>query len=125
MNQEVNVFLNQKQLPLRNEIDQLRSLIMDSSFSIKEIIKWNSPNYVFEGKDFLTMKIEPKKVILLVFHRGAKASEPLKRKFIDDDTHWLEWKGNDRAIMTFGHQKDIEVKATILREIIHKWIKNI
>jgi hypothetical protein len=71
-NKKVTKFLDELIHPLREEIEQLRQIILGSNSDLTENIKWNGPNYCFKGEDRITMKIQPPKQILLVFHRGAK-----------------------------------------------------
>ena len=122
MNPEVTTFLDNLNHPFRNEIEELRTIILSAKSGIEENIKWNGPNYTFNGEDRITMKIQPPKNIQLIFHRGAKKLEQPKDKLINDDSNLLVWKENDRAIATFNNMEEIENAASDLKEIIRKWI---
>ena len=122
MNPEVTTFLDNLNHPFRNEIEELRTIILSAKSGIEENIKWNGPNYTFNGEDRITMKIQPPKNIQLIFHRGAKKLEQPKDKLINDDSNLLVWKENDRAIATFNNMQEIENAASDLKEIIRKWI---
>lgn len=121
---EVTEFLDQLDHPLREEIEELRSIILSSNKNLAENIKWNAPNYSFEHDDRITMKIKPVSTQLqLIFHRGAKKQEQSKDKLIANNSKMLVWKENDRAIITFKNSQDIETGKAELEKIINQWIK--
>ena len=123
MNPEVTHFLSQLNLPLRSEIDQLRNFILSAKSGLAESIKWNGPNYTFNGEDRITMKIQPPKNVQLIFHRGAKALEMPKEKLISEDFGLLNWKTNDRAVATFVTMDGIVSNKENLSNIVCEWIK--
>ncbi|MCB0279982.1 MAG: DUF1801 domain-containing protein [Calditrichaeota bacterium] len=122
LNGEVTAFLDELNHPLRNEIEQLRHIILSSAHSLTENIKWNGPNYCYEGADRITMKIQPPKQIQLIFHRGAKKQEQPKEKIIQTSSKLLKWRENDRAITTFKASDEIKNSEADLIEIVEKWI---
>lgn len=122
LNSEVTDFLDEKTLPLRKEIEQLRIFILSIDSNLTENIKWNSPNYCFKNEDRITMKINPPKNIQLIFHRGAKKLEQPKEKLINETSTLLIWKENDRAIATFTNMEEIKNASSDLTDIIKKWI---
>ena len=62
-NDEVTEFLNNLNHPLRAEIEILRENILSANSNLSENIKWNAPNYFYNGEDRITMKIQPPKQI--------------------------------------------------------------
>ncbi|MBK7214043.1 MAG: DUF1801 domain-containing protein [Bacteroidales bacterium] len=122
-NPEVTKFLEGQNHPLHQEIELLRECILTANANLTENIKWNGPNYCFAGEDRITMKINPPKLIQLIFHRGAKVKEQPKEKLLAKDFGLLEWRGNDRAIATFRNKQDIESRKSELMEIVSAWIK--
>lgn len=122
-NHEVTQFLEGQNHPLRQEIEMLRECILTANKTLAENIKWNGPNYCFAGEDRITMKIQPPKLIHLIFHRGAKVKEQPKEKLLIKDFGLLEWRGNDRAIATFRNMQEIESRKSELMEIVSVWIK--
>lgn len=122
VNDEVTKFLNELNHPLRTEIEALRLIILNSINGLTENIKWNGPNYYFEEQDRITMKIQPPKQILLIFHRGAKKIIQPKDKLIDDKSGLLIWKENDRAIVEFKNLDEIKKAESNLEKIINNWI---
>jgi hypothetical protein len=123
LNDEVTIFLDELNHPLRAEIEKLRLIILNSVKGLTENIKWNGPNYCFKGEDRITMRVQPPKQIQLIFHRGAKKLTQPKNKLIKDDSELLIWKEHDRAIATFSNANDIEKSQSKLKDIIKKWIE--
>jgi hypothetical protein len=122
-NKKVTKFLDELIHPLREEIEQLRQIILGSNSDLTENIKWNGPNYCFKGEDRITMKIQPPKQILLVFHRGAKKLVQPKDKLINDKTGLLNWKENDRATVAFITIREIKKAEADLRVIVRAWLE--
>ncbi len=122
-NSDVTAFLDTLDHPFRREIEQLRAIILVANKGLTENLKWNGPNYCYEGEDRITMKIQPPaKQVLLIFHRGTKKYEQPKAKMIGNKSKLLAWKENDRAIITFKSLEDIENAKEELEAIINQWI---
>lgn len=60
LNNEVTAFLDALNHPFRNEIQQLRNIILAANDGLTENIKWNGPNYCFNQADRITMRIRKK-----------------------------------------------------------------
>lgn len=120
---DVTTFLDDLQHPLRAEIELLRRVILNAHESITENIKWNGPNYCFEGKDRITMRIHPPRQIQLIFHRGVKKQAQPERNLIEDHSGLLLWKEHDRAVATFKDLSSIKSAEHALIDIINKWVK--
>ncbi|MCA0363050.1 MAG: DUF1801 domain-containing protein [Bacteroidetes bacterium] len=123
LNPEVTAFLDGQSHPLRENIEILRGIILESNPEIRENIKWNGPNYCFEDKDRITMRIHPPKQVQLILHRGAqKIAQPATR-LIEDVSGLLDWKENDRAVATFKNIETINTEKENLQNIVNKWIE--
>ena len=95
---------------------------MGTDQKLDESIKWNGPNYSYNGEDRITMKIMPPKQIQLVFHRGAKKLEQPANRIIDDPSGLLSWRENDRAIASFKNMEEVQKAHQNLKTLIVKWI---
>ncbi len=122
LNIKVTEFLDELNHPLRKEIEKLRLITLESVTGLTEDIKWNGPNYSFEDRDRITMRIHPPKQIQLIFHRGAKKQDQPEKRLIEVKTKLLTWKENDRAIISYKNMTEIEHGQSELTEIIKKWI---
>jgi hypothetical protein len=122
--EQVAEFMNDLEHPLKEEIEEIRNIILSNDDKITEHIKWNAPSFCYEGEDRITFNLQGKGFIRIVFHCGAKVkdrntNEPL----IEDTSGILEWKAVDRALMKFTDKKDVKAKEEKLREIITKWLE--
>ena len=122
-NEEVTSFLDNLNHPLRNEIERIRQIILISNPKLSENIKWNAPNYSYDGEDRITMRIQPPKQIQIIFHRGAKVLEQPKNRLINDEAKLLTWKTKDRAVATFRNMQEINAHESNFTEIVRKWLK--
>lgn len=123
LNSKVTDFLDSLNHALWAEIECLRNIIMSTDYELTEGIKWNGPNYSINGKDRITMRINPQKQIQVIFHRGAKVKEPLKERLLSGQYDILIWKENDRAIASFKSLDEIQENSQMIREIVTKWIE--
>lgn len=121
-NDEVTKFLDEQNHPLRHVIEELRQIILGSNDHLAENIKWNAPNYLYDGEDRVTLKIQPPKQTQIIFHRGAKKLAQPKKKLINDESGLLLWKENDRAIASFKSLEDVKKSANSLKHIINDWV---
>lgn len=123
LNKEVTDFLDGLKHPFRKEIEAARVIILVAEPGLDENIKWNGPNYSLGENDRITMRIQPPRQLQLIFHRGAKSVAQPKGKLIDDNSGLLEWKSNDRAVITFRSMDEVKSASKSLTEIVRKWIK--
>jgi len=121
--QNVTAWLDKKSHPLRKEIEALRDIMLNTKVRLTENVKWNGPNYCFNGEDRFTMMIQHPEQVRIIFHRGAKKIRQPEEKLIADPSGILEWKGNDRAVATFKTTGDIVRYKSVLRAIVEAWIK--
>lgn len=122
LNPEVSTFLDVQNHPFRQEIEQLRLIILAAVPDLTENIKWNGPNYCLGQEDRITMRINPPKQVQLIFHRGAKVKEQPPSRLIHDDSKLLAWKENDRAVATFKNSTEIAQRKDDLTKIVQDWI---
>jgi hypothetical protein len=124
MEPEVTVFLDNLKHPLRTEIQKLREVILKANPGLSEDIKWNAPNYSLDGADRITMKIlPPKNNFLLILHGGVRKKEDAKNMDVKADGLELEWRGNDRAILTIRSLNEITSNETAITKLINQWLK--
>ncbi|MEY3241874.1 MAG: hypothetical protein RIR11_3313 [Bacteroidota bacterium] len=120
--QDVDAFLASLEHPFMAEIGQIRTIIKAANTDLQENIKWNAPNYVLNGEDYITMSLSNPKKIQIIFHRGAKKQSIPDVKWINDTSGMLDWKTNDRAIATFINAADIESQKDHFADIVRKWL---
>jgi uncharacterized protein YdhG (YjbR/CyaY superfamily) len=121
MENEVITFMKTLKHPLKAEIEEVRTIILNTHKDLAENIKWNGYNFHFHGGDRITMRIQPPH-LQLIFNRGVKASAKSKKRLIDDVSGLLEWKTSDRAVLTVKSMEEIETNKKQMKEIILKWL---
>ncbi len=66
----VERWLDQRQHPLDAALRRARELILSADHRVTESIKWSTPTFEFDGN---VVSVNPsKRVISLMFHRGAE-----------------------------------------------------
>jgi len=120
---QVSEFMRKLEHPLKQEIEEVRSIILGVHPEISEHIKWNAPSYRYQGEDRLTFHLRGKDHFQLVFHCGAKVKAgTVEDPLLEDHTGLLQWKGPDRAIARFTDMEDVMAKKRQLTEVIIKWL---
>jgi hypothetical protein len=121
--QGVDLFIENTDHPLKDEIIALRNIILASDSEITEHIKWNAPSFCVNGADRFTLKLNATDAVDIVFHRGAKAKAMPPERLIEDPAGLLKWATNDRAVATFASMTDIQNKESALLVILNAWKK--
>ncbi|MCP3145355.1 DUF1801 domain-containing protein [Pyxidicoccus xibeiensis] len=122
-NEEVDQFMAKLEHPLKAEIELVRSSILDASKDITEHIKWNAPSFCFKGDDRVTMRLQPKGRLQLIFHRGVKVKDSKGFTF-EDSSGLLEWAAPDRGVLTLQDMKDVKAKKAALVKVVKQWMKS-
>lgn len=122
--EQVLEFLEKLEHPLKQEIEEVRKIILSSNDQITEHIKWNAPSFCVNNQDRITFNFHGKEGFRLVFHCGSKKTDYAdKDRLLQDDSGLLEWATGDRATLTFTSAKDVEDKRGKLIEVVTKWIE--
>lgn len=121
--QQVEEFLSNLEHDLKEEINEVRKIILSVNDQIDEHIKWKAPSFCFEGEDRITFNLRGKGFFRLIFHCGSKVKEVDMTPFFNHTTDLLEWVSNDRAVVTFYDENDVKAKESKLKEIVTKWIE--
>ena len=121
MKPEVTKLLDQLNHPLRLRIEELRNIILDAHPELQENVKWNGPNYTFNGADRITIRVNPPGSLNLILHMGAKVSSSAQPLFTDEH-RLLLWKSRDRGVADFREAAQFERAKPFLRELIRSWV---
>lgn len=120
---DVETLLAELDHPLATEISQLRAMIRGADPRIAEGIKWNAPSF-HTTEHFATFHLRARDAIQVVLHLGAKPRPDASiRGVIADPAALLEWRGADRAIVTFCSQADVESKRDAFVALVRQWIE--
>lgn len=119
--QETDAYLEASSQPLAGALGELCELIRSVDPRIEESIKWNAPSFSI-ADHFATTGFSPSGALRLVLHTGAvKRATPLVLD-IDEAGLPLDWKGTDRAVLTFASESEVRERADALRSVLRQWI---
>lgn len=122
--EQVEEYLHQLEHPLKKVIEEVRSFILSVDDRITEHIKWNAPSFCVQGEDRITLNLQGKGFIRLIFHCGAKIKDhDIKGTLTEDAAGLLEWASQDRAIVKIVDTDDLEQKKEQLKAVIARWIE--
>jgi hypothetical protein len=122
--QQVTAHIQKLDPAIRDVVETLRQIILNTDTEIGEYIKWNNPSFYYTGemapfdpkeykRDMIVMNLH-KNRIMLVFPSGAK---------VDDTTGLLEGDYKDgRRLVTFKDMNDVKDRTTALQGVIKKWL---
>lgn len=100
----------------------LREIIRGVDPSVGESIKWNAPSF-FTTEHFATFQLRHRQGVQVVLHLGVRSQPdtPLRRQ-INDPAGLLEWRGADRATVTFADLADVTAKRAAFDALLREWI---
>ncbi|SBS73046.1 DUF1801 domain-containing protein [uncultured Microbacterium sp.] len=98
----VDEFLASLDPPQRGQVSALRRLILETAPGLVEHIKWNSPSYVHDGVDRLTMRVRhgAHPVQLILHMDTARAEDRQGRPVMPDDGGLVRWVSDIRGVVT-------------------------
>ncbi|RFZ84418.1 DUF1801 domain-containing protein [Mucilaginibacter terrenus] len=123
---EVDIYMQKLDHPLKDVLQALRQVILESSNEIGEHIKWNSPSFLFTGemspfdpKEYkryiIVSNMLQKECVRLVFLSGAKLNDPgqlLTGNYTDG-----------RRIAMFHNLAEVSAKKQQLQQLIAQWLE--
>ena len=111
----VDEFLSAQTPTVRASVESLRSLVMDAEPRLVEIVKWNSPSYVLDGADRLTINVGRNGAVVLVLHRGVSEAEVAgaASSFTGDPAGLLTWHSDIRASVP---------ASSASRDVVRAWL---
>ncbi len=105
----------------RATVDCLREIIADSHRDLEESIKWNAPNFSLKGQDRITLGLERKGGVRVVFHLGAKVKDHSGFHF-EDKSRLAKWPAPDRGIVVFQDQRGVEAQRKDFASLCKRWL---
>ncbi len=122
---EMEAFVRSLAHPREVEIFAIRAVLLAADPRIAESIKWNAPSFS-TTEHFATFQLRGKSGVQLVLHLGAKPRpDSLVRTSIDEPAAGLEWKGPDRAVLTFTDLADVEARKEPLTRVVRAWLRHL
>jgi hypothetical protein len=108
----------------RELVEALRGLVHEANPAAEEHIKWNSPSYVLDGVDQVTVNAQGRQGVRLVLHRGATTVEnrDAASAFTGDPEGLLTWHSDIRSSLTVTDPADLARKRTAAVEVVRAWL---
>ncbi len=103
-------------------ISILRQAVLAADPAIIENEKWNSPNFVYNGVDRVTLRVHPKGGVQVIFHRGSKTRDDVDTFTFDDPTGLLEWPAPDRGVLKVADAAEATALSRELTLLVRRWI---
>ena len=120
--QTVEQFLRELEHPRKAEIEAVRALVLATHPGVTEHVKWNAPSFCLDGEDRVTMKLQPRNCLQLVFHRGVKVKAGDGFTF-EDPSGLLKWVAADRALVTLQDAAELEARGPALARVVRRWMQ--
>ena len=120
----VDEFLAAQTNDVRAQVQLLREIIRGSSDDLAEHIKWNSPSFVFNGDDRITLNARGAGPVRVVLHQGATTPEDkgAAPEFDGDPTGLLTWHSNIRASLSVSSVDEITTHRDAIDRILRAWL---
>lgn len=118
---EVRAFLQGLKHRRKDEVLAVREVVLSAHPEITEHIKWKAPSFCIDGDDRITFRLQPKDLVQLVFHRGARRRDDTTFSF-EERSGLLEWVAEDRAVVTFGDLEEVKAKSAALKDVARRWM---
>ncbi len=123
--EEVNDFIERLKHPLKNEVSEVRRIILSSTPGITEHIKWNAPSFCIDNDDRVTLELHEEDAIRLIFHCGEKVHHQWPAgKIFEDSSGLLKWLTNNQAVVRFCNMDELKTKEDQLRIAVKTWIEH-
>ena len=118
----VDDFLAALDHPRFDDISRVRGALLKREPNVLETIKWNAPNYAFDGEDRVTFRLQPGDNFQIVLHRGA--AKRSAEGFVFDDPHGLvAWATVDRGVVKVPVGVGTDVELTDLIDLLSRWLR--
>ncbi len=110
---KVDEFMNKLEHPLKDEMEQIRIIILQTDDKMTEDIKWGGPTFHYK-KNLATINVKAKKFVNLYFQKGAT---------IQDEYGVLEGDAAEVRVIRFYNMEEVEKKREGLQAVVREWIK--
>jgi len=111
---QVDHYMEKLEHPFKQEVERLRSIMLNANPKLQERVKWNSPSF-FYIKDLAAFNLRAKGYvqIIFIFYDGNMI----------EDFSLLQGNWKDRREARFYGMVDIEAKQPALEQLVNNWVK--
>jgi hypothetical protein len=120
---DVPQYLSSLQHSRKSQVEAIRLAILGADAGLSESIKWNAPNFVFEGEDRVTFRLQPGDRVDLVLHRGARKRADSDQFAFADTSGLVRWAAPDRGVISIPPDADLDRLLPAILPVIHAWVR--
>lgn len=121
---DVDAYLAGLRHSRRSDIERIRAAIRASDPDLSESIKWNAPNFVFDGEDRVTFRLQPGDRVDLVLHRGARSRTDVDSFEFVDASGLIVWATRDRGVISIPDDADLDALLPEILPVIRAWVRS-
>lgn len=123
----VDAFLAAQAPERRSDVESLRALVREAEPGLTEIVKWNSPNYVLDGVDRLTINAAGNGPVRLVLHFGTGRAEDkgAASTFTGDPEGLLTWHSDIRATLALPAADELAGRRAVITALVRAWLAEV
>lgn len=120
----VEAYLNDQPAGRQALINALREIVLAARPGVTEIVKWNSPSYVYSGDDRITVNASAKDAVRLIFHAGVSTAEDKQAPptFTGDPDDLLHWHSNIRASLAVKDAAEARDRGEAIARLVRSWL---
>jgi hypothetical protein len=120
----VDEFLAAQTPERRADVETLRALVLEAEPGLSEIVKWNSPSYVLDGVDRLTINAAGTGPVRLILHFGTARAEDKAAAsvFAGDPEGLLTWHSDIRASLALPPRAELASRREAILGLIQSWL---
>ncbi len=108
--------------PHKAAILAVRDVLCSLDPAVREGVKWNAPSY-YTTEHFATFQLRHQDGVQMVLHLGARPRPGTGlREGIVHPSALLDWRGPDRATVTFTDLADVEAKRAAFEALLRQWL---
>jgi hypothetical protein len=122
--QSVDEYLQDQPADRRDAINVLREIVLTARPGVTEIVKWNSPSFVYQREDRITMNASAKDAVRLILHAGVSTVEDKQATptFTGDPDGLLHWHSNIRASLAVTDAAEAADKRAVIAALVGNWL---
>jgi hypothetical protein len=120
----VDAYLQDQPADRRAVINVLRETVLGARPGVTEIVKWNSPSFVYQGEDRITVNASAREAVRLIFHAGVATQEDKQAlpAFTGDPDGLLRWHSNIRASLLAKDAAEVEARCEAIATVVGNWL---
>lgn len=110
---KVDEFMDKLEHPLREEMEAVRSIIMNANSKMEEDVKWGGPSFFYK-EDLATFNPRIKNYVALIFHKG---------ELLNIKSDFLEAASKGKVYAKFYSMEQVKENKELLEKMVNTWVE--